>query len=105
MEWRTVMSSSPSRTSRTTSRAISWRCSIVRCVGVGGEAGAERVERFGELEVGLGVVQLGVERVQLDAQGRLTPAQLGHAGAELFERDQLLLVAVDQSAAARSARG
>ena len=67
-------------------------------VGVGGEAGAERVERFGELEVGLGVVQLGVERVQLDAQGRLTPAQLGHAGAELFERDQLLLVAVDQSA-------
>ena len=38
-----------------------------------GEAGAERVERLGELEIGLGVVQFGVEGVQLGAQGRLTP--------------------------------
>ncbi len=34
-------------------------------LGVGGEAGAEAVERLGELEVGLGVVQVGVERVEL----------------------------------------
>ena len=67
-------------------------------LGVGGEAGAERVERLGQLEIGLGIVQLGVESVQLGAQGRLAPAQFGHAGAEFLERDQLLLVAVDQSA-------
>jgi hypothetical protein len=65
-------------------------------LGVGGQPLAEAVERFGELEVGLGVVQLGVERVQLGAQGRLALAQLGGAGAEFLERDQLFLVAVDQ---------
>ena len=42
-------------------------------------------------------MQLGVERVQLGAEGRLALAQLGHAGAEFLERDQLFLVAVDQS--------
>ena len=66
-------------------------------LGVGGEAGAEAVERLGELEVGLGVVQLGVERVELRLKGGLAFAQLGGAGAELVERDELLLVAVDQA--------
>jgi hypothetical protein len=42
--------------------------------GVGGEAGAEAFERLGELEVGLGVVQLGVERVELGPQGCLACA-------------------------------
>jgi hypothetical protein len=65
-------------------------------LGVGCQPGAERFQRFGELEVGLGVVQLGVERVQLGAERRLAAAQLGRAGAELLERDQLLLIAVDQ---------
>jgi len=41
-------------------------------------------------------VQLGIESVQLGAECRLALAQLGHAGAELLERDQLFLVAVDQ---------
>jgi hypothetical protein len=50
-------------------------------LGVGGQTGAERVERFGELEVGLGVVQLGVERVQFGAERRVALAQFGHAGA------------------------
>ena len=42
-------------------------------------------------------MQLGVERVQVRAEGRFALAQLGGAGAELVERDQLFLVAVDQS--------
>jgi hypothetical protein len=67
-----------------------------QALGIGREAGAEPVERLGELEVGLGIVQLGVERVQLGLQGGLALAQLGGAGAELVESDQLLLVAVDQ---------
>jgi hypothetical protein len=37
-------------------------------LGAGGEAGAERLERLGELELGRGVVRLGVERVQLGLQ-------------------------------------
>jgi len=40
-------------------------------LGVDGQAGAEAVERLDELEVGLGVVKLGVERVQLGLQGGL----------------------------------
>ena len=35
----------------------------------GGEARAEPVERLGEFEVGLGVVQLGVQRVELRLEG------------------------------------
>ena len=42
-------------------------------------------------------MELGVERVQLGAQRRLALAQLGRAGAELVECDQLFLVGVDQS--------
>ena len=45
-------------------------------LGVGGEPCAEAFECLGELEVGLGVVQLGVERVQLGLHGGLTLAQL-----------------------------
>jgi hypothetical protein len=43
-------------------------------LGVGGEACAEALECLGELEVGLGVVQLGVERVQLRSEGGLALA-------------------------------
>jgi hypothetical protein len=46
------------------------------------EARAEPVERLGELEVGLGVAQCGVERVQLGLEGGFafaaaTPARVG----------------------------
>jgi hypothetical protein len=64
-------------------------------LGVRREAGAEPVERLGELEVGLGVVQLGVERVQPGLHGGLTLAQLWRASAQFLERDQLLLIAVE----------
>ena len=67
-----------------------------QALGVRGEPGPEPVECLGELEVGLGVVQLGVERVRLGLHRRLTLAQLGRAGAQLLKRDQLLLVAVQQ---------
>ena len=40
-------------------------------VGGGAESRAEAFERLGELEEGLGVVQFGVERVELGLQGRL----------------------------------
>ena len=43
-------------------------------LGVGREPRAEAFERLGQLEVGLGVVQLGVERVQLGSQGGLALA-------------------------------
>ena len=67
-------------------------------LGVRGEPCAEPFERFGELEVGLGVVQLGVERVQLGLHRGLALAQLGRASAQFLECDQLLLVAVKQPA-------
>ena len=70
MEWRIVTSSSPISTSRTTSRMICWRWSTVRLSALA-EPRAEAFERFGELEVGLGVVQVGVERVQLGLHGGL----------------------------------
>ncbi len=43
-------------------------------------------------------MQVGVERVQLGLHGGLAFAQLGRASAEFLERDQLLLVAVQQPA-------
>jgi len=74
---------------------------IVLCMdealGVVGEPGAEALECLGELEVGLGVVQLGVERIELRLDRGFAFAQLGCAGAELVDRDELLLVAVQQS--------
>jgi hypothetical protein len=66
-------------------------------LGVGAEARAEALERLGELEVALGVVQFGVERVELGLQGRFALAQRGGAVAQLIERDQLFLVCLDQA--------
>jgi hypothetical protein len=62
-----------------------------------GEARAEPVKGLAELEVGLGVVQLGVERVQLRLQGGFAFAQLRGASAEFVERDELFLVAIEQA--------
>jgi hypothetical protein len=62
-----------------------------------GDARAEPVKGLGELEVGLGVVQLGVERVQLRLESGFAFAEFGGAGAELVERDELFLVAVEQA--------
>jgi hypothetical protein len=73
-----------------------WRSWMSHRVGCVGESGEEPFEVLGELDVGLGVVQLGVERVQLGDS-----AQLGHPPAQLFERDELLLVGLDQSGAGR----
>ena len=70
-------------------------------VGCFGEPGEESFEVLSELEVGLGVVQLGVECVELGGEGGFALAQRGHPGAELLERDELFLVGVDQPAAAR----
>jgi hypothetical protein len=60
------------------------------------EAGEETLERVGELEVGLGVVQFGVERVELGLDGALALAQGRHSVAQLIERDELFLVGLDQ---------
>src|ERR1039458_9274301 len=49
------------------------------------EAAEEPFEGVGELEVGFGVVQFGVERVELCAQRGLAFAQFGGAGAERSE--------------------
>ena len=81
---------------RCLTRGRSW---MSHRVGWVGESGEEPFEVLGELDVGLGVVQLGVERVQLGDS-----AQLGHPPAQLFERDELLLVGLGQSGAGRFTR-
>jgi hypothetical protein len=60
-----------------------------QAVGVLAELGEEAFEVLGELEIGLGVVQLGVERVELGGDGGLALAQRGQPGAQLVERDEL----------------
>ena len=69
----------------------------VELVQAVGETVEESFEGVGELEVGLGVVQFGFERVELGAQGGLPLPQRGHPGAQLGERDQLFLVGLDQA--------
>ena len=60
------------------------------------EAGEEALQGVGELEVGLGVVQVRIERVELGLERALALAEGGHPGAQLLERDQLFLVCLDQ---------
>ena len=43
-------------------------------LGVGRQPSAEGVERLGELEIGLGIVQLAVESVELGAERRFASA-------------------------------
>jgi hypothetical protein len=62
-----------------------------------GEAAEEAIERVGEFEVGLGVVKLCVERVELGAERGVPLAQAGHPGAQLLKREQLFLVGLDQA--------
>jgi hypothetical protein len=54
------------------------------------DLGEEAFHVDGELEVGLAVGELGVERVELGAEVGLAGAQIRHPGAELVEGDQLL---------------
>src|SRR6478752_4131903 len=67
-----------------------------RCGGLAAQPGEEVFEVVGELEVDLPVGELAVQRVDLVVQAGLAGAQLGHAGAELVEGDQLLLVGADE---------
>src|SRR4051794_33105264 len=64
--------------------------------GLGAQVGEEVLEAVGELKVDLAVGQLGVEGLNLLAQAGLAGAQPGHAGAQLIQGDQLLLVGADQ---------
>ncbi len=66
-------------------------------VGCIAQAGQEAAEVLRELEVGGGIDELGVERVELSADSRLAFTQVGHADAELIEGQQLLLVGLDQA--------
>jgi hypothetical protein len=59
---------------------ICWRCSTVMFSALV-ERGAQRCDCLSEFEVGLGVVQFGIEGVQLGLQGGLAFAQIGCAGA------------------------
>jgi hypothetical protein len=54
------------------------------------DLGEEAFHVDGELEVGLAVGELGVDRVELGAEVGLAGAQIWHPGAELVEGDQLL---------------
>ena len=76
-----------------------------RCGGLAAQPGEEVFEVVGELEVDLSVGELAVERVDLVAQAGLAGAQLGHAGPELVEGDQLLLVGADEPGDRRGGLG
>src|SRR4029079_5823542 len=76
-----------------------------RCGGLAAQPGEEGFEVVGELEVDLPVGELAVEGVDLVEQAALAGAQLGHAGAELVEGDQLLLVGADEPGDRRGGLG
>ena len=76
-----------------------------RCGGLAAQPGEEVFEVVGELEVDLPVGELAVERVDLVVQAGLAGAQLGHAGPELVEGDQLLLVGADEPGDRRGGLG
>lgn len=69
------------------------------------ESGEEALEVLGQGQVGLVVKELRVERVELRAQRRLLPAQLGHPGSELVEGKQTLLVGLEEPGHGRARAG
>ena len=62
---------------------------------VAAQLGEEAFQVIGELEVGVAVGGLGVQRVELAAQAGLAGPQLRHPGAQLIDGDQLLGVGPD----------
>lgn len=66
-------------------------------LGLAVRLGEEAFEVGGEGEVGLAVGELGVEGVDLVAQVGFPGAQVGHAGAELVDGDQLLAEGFDHA--------
>src|SRR4051812_44964090 len=58
-------------------------------LGLGVQMGEEAVQVCGEGEVGLAVGELGIQRLDLVAQVGLPRAQVGQAGAQLVDGDQL----------------
>src|SRR5213078_4354618 len=58
--------------------------------GVAAQLGEEAFQVIGELEAGLPVGGLGVERVDLGVQVRLAGAQVRHLGAQLIDGQELL---------------
>src|SRR5271165_5634464 len=63
--------------------------------GAAAQLGEEAVQVVGELEVGVLVGGLGVERLDLAAQAGLAGPQVRHPGAQLVDGDQLLGVGLD----------
>lgn len=67
------------------------------CLGVVAELGEEAFEVVGELEVGITVGELGVQRVELAAQVALPGPQAGHPGPQFIDGDQLFLERFDHA--------
>jgi len=59
------------------------------------QLGEETFQVGGEFEVGVAVGELGVEGLDLVAQVGFPGAQVGHAGAQLVDADQLFLECLD----------
>jgi hypothetical protein len=72
--------------------------------GLGGVAkpAKEALQALGQGEIARPVEQLSIESVELRPQARLPRAQVGHPGAELLEREQILLVGGDEAAGGRA---
>ena len=73
--------------------------------GLAAQPGEEVFEVVGELQVDLSVGELAFKGIDLVAQAALAGAQLGHAGPELVEGDQLLLVGADEPTDRRGCLG
>jgi hypothetical protein len=61
------------------------------------ELGQEALEALGERDVRLRIQQLGVERRELVLDGHFAMSERRHTSPELVERNQLLLIRLDQS--------
>ena len=101
MRCRMVILSGPMRTSLTSSRSTRWRSSTVEISALVVELGEEAFEVGGEFEVGLAVGELGVECLDLVVQVGFPCAQVGHAGAQFVDGDQLLAECLDHARRSR----
>src|ERR1700724_3840176 len=64
----------------------------VESFGGRAQTGEKRAQRFSETQIGSGAGRLVCDRLHLGAGRVLAPTQLGHAVAQLIERQKVFLV-------------
>src|SRR5260370_42581360 len=97
MECRMTILSSLTRISLTQQSDHALTLDYVESFGGRAQTGEKRGQRFSETQIGGAVGRLLCDRLEFGAGSVLTPTRLGHAAAQLVERQKVFLVSGEQA--------